>query len=79
MAPSRRDNPRSIAKDVIKTVAPVAKDGEKPRNRSTQTAIVSSENVARRAYEFFLDRGGEHGQDLNDWFRAERELRRARD
>lgn len=34
-----------------------------------------SERVARRAYERFLTRGGEHGHDREDWFEAEREMR----
>ena len=29
--------------------------------------------VARRAYELFLQRGGEHGRDWEDWLSAERE------
>jgi hypothetical protein len=35
---------------------------------------VSREEIARRAYLLFLERGGEHGQDLEDWLRAEAEL-----
>lgn len=35
----------------------------------------SAEAVARRAYELFLARGGAHGRDVEDWLRAERELR----
>jgi len=31
--------------------------------------------VAERAYELYLARGGEHGHDLEDWVRAEQELR----
>ncbi|MCC7415658.1 MAG: DUF2934 domain-containing protein [Acidobacteria bacterium] len=31
--------------------------------------------VARRAYELYLERGGDHGRDIDDWLRAERELR----
>jgi len=31
--------------------------------------------IARRAYELFLQRGGEHGHDWEDWLAAERELR----
>jgi Protein of unknown function (DUF2934) len=31
--------------------------------------------IARRAYELFLERGGEHGHDWEDWLAAERELR----
>jgi HSP20 family molecular chaperone IbpA len=30
--------------------------------------------VARRAYELFENRGGEHGYDSDDWFRAESEI-----
>ncbi len=36
---------------------------------------VDTSAVARRAYELFLARGGEHGHDLEDWLRAESELR----
>jgi HSP20 family molecular chaperone IbpA len=32
--------------------------------------------IARRAYELFEKRGGEHGHDWVDWFRAESELLR---
>ena len=32
--------------------------------------------VARRAYEIYQRRGGDHGADLDDWLEAERELRR---
>jgi hypothetical protein len=31
--------------------------------------------VERRAYELFLDRGAEPGHELDDWLRAERELK----
>ncbi len=30
--------------------------------------------VSRRAYELFVSRGGEHGHDKEDWYRAEQEL-----
>jgi hypothetical protein len=32
------------------------------------------EDVARRAYELFIARGGQHGGDLDDWLEAERQL-----
>ena len=32
--------------------------------------------IARRAYEIYQRRGGNHGADLDDWLEAERELRR---
>jgi len=32
------------------------------------------EQVARRAYELYMSRGGSHGGDWDDWLAAEREL-----
>jgi hypothetical protein len=34
----------------------------------------SAEEIARRAHELYLQRGGEHGKDVEDWVRAEKEL-----
>ena len=33
------------------------------------------EEIARRAHELYLQRGGEHGKDVDDWVTAEKELR----
>jgi hypothetical protein len=33
------------------------------------------EEIARLAYQFWLERGCEHGHDLEDWKRAEEQLR----
>ncbi len=38
----------------------------------------SQEQIARRAYEIFLARGGKQGDSVQDWFQAERELRLGR-
>jgi hypothetical protein len=35
----------------------------------------SPEAIAKRAYEIFLERGGAHGKDSDDWLQAELELR----
>ena len=32
------------------------------------------EEIKRRAYELYLERGEEPGRDLEDWLQAEREL-----
>lgn len=37
----------------------------------------SHEQIARRAYELYLQRGATHGCDLQDWIAAERELTHA--
>jgi len=51
-----------------------------PRSRtasdlSTPGKRPSEEEIARRAYEIFLEHGGRHGNDLEDWLQAERELK----
>lgn len=38
-------------------------------------AALPHEVIACRAHERFVQRGGSHGQDLEDWLAAERELR----
>jgi hypothetical protein len=52
-------------KTVSKTVAP---------KLVTRTAP-SLEDIAARAHERFVERGGEHGHDVEDWLAAEAELR----
>jgi DUF2934 family protein len=39
----------------------------------------SEEDVRMRAYQRYLDRGGDHGADFDDWVNAERELQRKRE
>ena len=56
-----------------------------PENGNVHTLQVSSnggsdrngsdEQVRRRAYELWEQRGRQHGKDADDWYRAESELR----
>ena len=53
----------------------------KPIERSspgseTQTAEghPTREEIELRAHHIYVERGGAHGQDVNDWLQAEREL-----
>ncbi len=41
---------------------------------ATATRTYGADDIARRAYLRFLDRGRVHGHDMDDWFAAEREL-----
>jgi len=56
-----------------------AAQNETPRpSRATDTSVhpsVSEEQIRRRAYELYMQRGGTHGRHMDDWFRAESELR----
>ena len=38
----------------------------------------SEEEIRMRAYRRYLERGGAHGQDFDDWLAAERELKSLR-
>jgi DUF2934 family protein len=45
---------------------------------ATEPLASPHEEVAYRAYDLFMARGGVHGYDVEDWLAAEDELRRAR-
>ena len=41
---------------------------------AARTVTVTTDDIARHAYDLYLARGGEHGHDVDDWVQAEREL-----
>jgi hypothetical protein len=45
------------------------------REQTTVTREIPTEEVARLAHDLWLKRGRQHGQDADDWFRAEQLLR----
>ena len=51
-----------------------------PKKRADKMPALAptTEEIAQRAYEIFVARGGEPGHDLDDWFQAESELLRER-
>jgi len=53
-------------------------DAPRPQISSAQEGNGRLDLIARRAYERFQMRGGEHGRDQEDWFEAERELNSAK-
>ena len=52
----------------------LAKRTTKPRSAAPFAPVPTHDDIAMRAYELFLQRGGQHGQDFEDWLAAEREL-----
>ena len=52
-----------------------AADERAPKPPVSQQAAATDNDIARRAYELYLARGCQHGHDLEDWVRAERELK----
>jgi Protein of unknown function (DUF2934) len=40
----------------------------------TVSGVPTGEEIELRAYQIYMERGGAHGQDVEDWVQAEREL-----
>ncbi|HEY6474937.1 MAG TPA: DUF2934 domain-containing protein [Polyangia bacterium] len=59
-----------------KTTAPKAVKAAVGKQASAGAAkpIPTQEEIARRSYEIYLERGGEHGHHAEDWAQAESEL-----
>jgi hypothetical protein len=60
---------RRSADNVISMSPTEPGDGE---NNQPQ---VAESDIARRAFEIYCERGYQDGHDVDDWLRAERELR----
>jgi CheY-like chemotaxis protein len=50
----------------------------KETTRTTPDAVPTIEEIRHRAHEIFMARGGTPGNELDDWLRAEQELKRER-
>jgi hypothetical protein len=60
-------------------MSPKIKRDENIEDETTSAEIgnsASQEEIRRRAYEIYLERGEQPGCDLDDWLQAERELQR---
>jgi hypothetical protein len=63
------------AAEIANDAGGIATEAAPQHAGDTTAANVDRERVAMRAYELYLARGGADGQDVEDWFAAERELR----
>ena len=67
--------PQTAAKPTTKPAAkPAAKTKAAPKYKSNLVLMVSREEIAILAHRFWLERGGQHGHDAEDWIRAEQTL-----
>jgi hypothetical protein len=78
--PTKTTSRRRVAKaptpspTAIPSIASVpATASDSPRNAAPE-GFPNLADVRRRAYELYLQRGGGHGRDLDDWYEAERQL-----
>jgi hypothetical protein len=86
---AKRPTSRTKAKDPEEPAAPAAPKAKRARataprpaepvDASAETADApaepSADDIRRRAYERYQQRGGNHGQHFDDWLAAEQELR----
>ena len=72
---------RTASRSASNDAAPAGQ--ARPKTRRSQTASASTgaapteEDIRRRAYQRYIDRGGDHGTDFEDWLEAERELKKS--
>lgn len=62
---------KSVAAGIENAGPDVSKSDE---NRPQLSNAPSHQEILQRAYEIHIWRGSEHGQDVDDWLQAEREL-----
>lgn len=60
-----RRSVKKSSKNVVAMPVPAA---------ALQATAPSRDDVARRAFELYCERGGQDGHDVQDWLQAEREL-----
>jgi hypothetical protein len=62
----------------VDPVPPVHEVDGSPMRSTRPSEVNSQAEVAKEAYGLFLERGGAHGHDVEDWLRAEQILRERR-
>jgi hypothetical protein len=55
----------------------VPKKAAAPKKDIEKQSIPLEEQIRQRAHQIYLQRGGQNGSDLDDWFQAEAQLRLA--
>jgi hypothetical protein len=58
------------------TLEPNASPIQPPAEDFSANQTPSHEEIRQRAYEIYLERNGDPGDELDDWLRAERELQK---
>jgi hypothetical protein len=74
--PRRRRKDHEPLNQVVGTPATVpTATGEIPNPVESLASNPTHDEIARRAYQLYEERGREHGHDWEDWFLAEHDLR----
>ena len=76
---AKRPTARPKATNPAAPEAPAKKRARAPKAEQTPvgptTVGPTMDDIRRRAYERYQQRGGNHGQHFDDWLEAEKELR----
>jgi hypothetical protein len=82
---AKRSTPRTQAEDTATAAPPKARRskasvGAPPPDTlgippGVERHEPTEDDIRQRAYERYLERGGGHGTDFEDWLEAEREIR----
>jgi hypothetical protein len=64
----------TTSKKTVKTATAPARRTRRASAQDTTVVSVSSHEIAQKAYQYFEESGFAHGNDLDHWLRAERDL-----
>lgn len=77
-AAAKAVGPKAAPTAAVKTPAPKKSTSAQKATRVSVELEPSDEEIRVRAYHRYLERGGSHGTDFEDWLEAKRELQRSR-
>jgi hypothetical protein len=67
--------PNSIETAVSSTAIDIDRERHEPLDSGVASTLPNEDDIRRRAYQRYLERGGAPGSDFDDWLEAERELK----
>ena len=77
-APAQPKRRRSEGRESDFDARPETRDAAEGLTSESGASEPSEEDIRLRAYHRYLERGGGHGMDFEDWLEAERELKQRR-
>jgi hypothetical protein len=70
----RKTSSRKTTAKQSSPVTPIRENSSAAENGAAQLDPGIEDEIRRRAYELYQERGGQHGFDQEDWSRAETEI-----
>jgi hypothetical protein len=74
-AGAQRVNGKNGKTPMLSAPRPTTTTADPDESRPQAPRIPDHHEIAKRAFEIYLSRGGWPGKDLEDWLQAERQLR----